>query len=103
MTPGANLRTSGEDLRDLISMSKVHDLLRDVISFQNPGFNVEIAGKIQMFFHGISGLPPVECSLLRGHPDRETIGFEIVSHAAPPADQHGSGRSGREKDQNPVT
>ena len=57
MVPRADLGTRGENLRDLIAVSKIHDLFRNVIALENTSFDVKVTGEVQMPFDGVLTLP----------------------------------------------
>src|SRR5579862_1817351 len=42
VVPRAELRTRGQDLRNLIPMSEIHNLFRNIISLKYSGFDVKV-------------------------------------------------------------
>jgi hypothetical protein len=52
--PGGILRPDHEELGDVVKAGKVQQGCDDVLALQNAGFNVEVAGEVEVAFHGLA-------------------------------------------------
>src|ERR1019366_3916435 len=87
--PPSEVRTAEKNLGDLIPARKFNQSPRSIRSLKYSGFNVEIARKVQVLVDSLAlFLGQVRNLLLGTDVDCKAVGAEIVSHSAPPADEH---------------
>ena len=90
--PGSVVRPCHEDVRDPLQPCELNQCLGLVLSFQNPGFDVQVPGEVEMLFHGLhSGLAFER----RADVDSEARSLEIVGDPPGAPDKVGREKAGR--------
>src|SRR5271157_5765008 len=101
--PRGVLGTHHEKLRDVMKPSEVEQSGRDILTLQDPGFDVKVSREVEVALHGFPFGCRQRIEILFGKDEySKTVGLEIIRHSLATADEHGRGGMLRDVDENPV-
>ena len=90
--PRAIFGPAEQYLSNLIAARKIDDCLGGIIAFQDPRFNVQIPGKVQVRLDRIDAFVCAMVAPGRRHTNRKAIGAKVIGHSAAAPNEHGRRR-----------